>query len=100
LGAVVSLIGQTGHSEDSHSPDAWASTVVRRMILASLSIAVVWTVAISWLPSASHPGLASTGSVRRSAEGGGEPHPTSKTERAQERIMRRVAVYNYTFCTL
>ena len=74
--------------------------VVRRMILACLSIAVVWTVAISWLPSASHPGPASTASVRPSAEGGREPHPTSKTERAQERIRRRIVLYSYNFRTL
>ena len=40
-GAAVSLIGQTGHSDDSHSPDEWASVVVRRISPASLSIAVV-----------------------------------------------------------
>jgi hypothetical protein len=46
-GAAVSAIGHTGHSDDSHSPDECASVVVRRMSPASLSIAVVWTVAIS-----------------------------------------------------
>ena len=51
-GAAVSLIVQTGHSDDNHSPDEWASVVVRRINPASLSIAVVWTVAISWPPSA------------------------------------------------
>jgi hypothetical protein len=29
-GAAVSAIGHTGHSDESHSPDAWASVVVRR----------------------------------------------------------------------
>jgi hypothetical protein len=50
-GVAVSAIGHTGHSDDSHSPDAWASVVVRRIIPASLSIAVVCIVAISWPPS-------------------------------------------------
>src|SRR5580704_11658630 len=49
-GAVVSLIAQTGHSDDSHSPDEWARTVVRRIHPASLSIEVVCTVAISCPP--------------------------------------------------
>ena len=44
-GTAVSAIGHTGHSDDSHSPDAWASVVVRRIRPASLSIAVVCTVA-------------------------------------------------------
>ena len=51
-GVAVSAIEHTGHSDDSHSPDAWASVVVRRMRLPSLSIAVICTVAISWPPSA------------------------------------------------
>ena len=46
-GAAVSLIAQTGHSDDSHSPDEWARTVVSRIHPASLSIEVVCTVAIS-----------------------------------------------------
>ena len=29
--AAVSAIAYTGHSDDSHSPDAWASVVVRRI---------------------------------------------------------------------
>jgi hypothetical protein len=45
-GAAVSLIGQTGHSDESPSPEEWASVVVRRMSPASLSIAVVWTAAL------------------------------------------------------
>lgn len=40
-GAPISLIAQTGHSDDSHSPDEWASIVVIRMSPASLSIIVV-----------------------------------------------------------
>ena len=51
-GAAVSLTGQTGQSDDIHSPDAWARIVVRRINPASLSIAVVCTVAISCRPSA------------------------------------------------
>ena len=50
-GAAVSLIAQTGHSDDSHSPDEWARTVVSRIHPASLSIEVVCTVAISCPPS-------------------------------------------------
>ena len=42
LGAAVSLIVHTGRSDDSHSPDEWASVVVRRISPASLSIDVVW----------------------------------------------------------
>src|SRR6516164_5648489 len=47
---AISVIGHTGHSEEIHSPDEWASTVVRRSSPASLSIAVVWMVAISCWP--------------------------------------------------
>src|SRR6516164_327878 len=47
---AISVIGHTGHSEEIHSPDEWASTVVRRRSPASLSIAVVWMVAISCWP--------------------------------------------------
>jgi hypothetical protein len=50
-GAAVSLIAQTGHSDDSHSPDERARTVVTQIHPASLSIEVVCTVAISWPPS-------------------------------------------------
>ena len=51
-GAAASAILQTGHSDDSHSPDEWASVVVRRINPASLSIAMPCTVAISCPPSA------------------------------------------------
>ncbi len=51
-GTAVSAMAHTGHSDDSRSPDAWASVVVSRISPASLSIAVVCTVAISWPPSA------------------------------------------------
>src|SRR5262245_4215496 len=49
-GAAVSLIGQTGQSDEIHSPDAWARTVYSRIRPESLSMEVVWTVAISCLP--------------------------------------------------
>src|SRR5437870_2324686 len=49
-GAAVSLTGHTGHSEEIHSPDECANTVVRRTNPASLSIAVVCTAAISCRP--------------------------------------------------
>src|SRR5262245_24613650 len=49
-GAAVSLTGQTGQSDEIHSPDAWARTVYSRMRPDSLSMEVVWTVAISCLP--------------------------------------------------
>ena len=48
-GAAVSVTGQTGQSDDTHSPDECASSVVRRMIPVS-SIAVVCIAAISWRP--------------------------------------------------
>src|ERR1700746_3861994 len=48
--AAVALPFQTGHSEDTHSPEAWTSVVVRRIRPLSLSIAVVCTVAISCWP--------------------------------------------------
>jgi hypothetical protein len=51
-GAAVSPTWQTGQSEDTHSPEEWASTVVNRMSSASMSMEVVWTVAISCLPIA------------------------------------------------
>src|ERR1700751_3664769 len=49
-GEAVSLIGQTGHSEDTHSPDEGARTVLTRTTPASVSISVVCTVAISCRP--------------------------------------------------
>jgi hypothetical protein len=42
---------RTGHSDYSHSPDECARTVVSLINPASLSIAVVWAVAISCAPS-------------------------------------------------
>src|SRR5437016_1159176 len=49
--AAVSLTGQTGQSEDTHSPDECASVVVSRISPAASSIEVVCTVAISCRPS-------------------------------------------------
>src|SRR5829696_7531955 len=49
-GLAVSLTGHTGHSEETHSPDEWASTVVKRTSPAAVSIAVVCIVAISCFP--------------------------------------------------
>jgi hypothetical protein len=47
---AVSATGQIGQSEAIHSPEAWASMVVRLSIPAAGLIAVVCTVAIScWL---------------------------------------------------
>jgi hypothetical protein len=40
-GADISPTAHTGHSEDSHSPEEWARTVVKRIHPASASIAVV-----------------------------------------------------------
>jgi hypothetical protein len=40
-------MGQTGQSEDTHSPDAWTSIVVSRINPQSTSIAIDCTVAIS-----------------------------------------------------
>src|SRR3954454_8536351 len=48
-GTAVSLVGQTGQSEDIHSPDVWRRVVVSLIKLVSGSIAVVCTVAISCL---------------------------------------------------
>src|ERR1700722_3539614 len=49
-GVAVSLVAQTGQSEAIHSPDECARTVVRVIMPAAWSTAVVWTVAIScWL---------------------------------------------------
>jgi len=42
---AISLIWHTGHSEEIHSPDEWARTVVRRRRPASLSMPVAWIVA-------------------------------------------------------
>src|SRR5262245_2527182 len=50
-GLAVSAIGQTGQSEAIHSPEAWASVVVRLTMPAVWSIAVVCNVAISCWPS-------------------------------------------------
>src|SRR5262245_35317084 len=47
---AMSLIWHTGHSEEIHSPDECARTVVRRSRPASLSIPVAWIVAISCRP--------------------------------------------------
>src|SRR5213082_3119621 len=44
-GVAVSPMAQIGQSEAIHSPDAWASTVVRLTRPAAWSIAVVCTVA-------------------------------------------------------
>src|SRR5215210_7515548 len=49
-GVSVSLTGHTGHSEEIHSPEEWANTVVNRTRPASLSSAVVCTAAISCRP--------------------------------------------------
>src|SRR6266404_619427 len=50
-GAAVSLTGQTGQSEETHSPAECASVVVSRISPAASSIEVVCTVAISCRPS-------------------------------------------------
>ena len=47
---ATSDIGQTGHSEEIHSPDECARMVVRRRRPASLSMSVDWMVAISCRP--------------------------------------------------
>src|SRR5262249_26343305 len=47
---AMSLIWHTGHSEEIHSPDECARTVVRRRRPASLSMPVAWIVAISCRP--------------------------------------------------
>ena len=51
VGAAVSLTGQTGQFEETHSPEECASVVVSRISPAPSSIEVVWTVAISCRPS-------------------------------------------------
>src|SRR5215831_2028819 len=50
-GLAVSATGQTGQSEAIHSPEAWASVVVKWTMPAVWSIAVVCKVAISCWPS-------------------------------------------------
>src|SRR5262249_17137572 len=50
-GFTSSATGQTGQSEAIHSPEAWASMVVRLTIPAAGSMAVVCTVAISCWPN-------------------------------------------------
>src|SRR5262245_39856695 len=50
-GLAVSAIGQTGQSEAIHSPEAWASVVVKLTMPAVWSITVVCRVAISCCPS-------------------------------------------------
>src|SRR5262249_8145554 len=49
-GLAVSAIGQTGQSEAIHSPEAWASVVVKLTMPAVWSMAVACTVAISCWP--------------------------------------------------
>jgi hypothetical protein len=49
-GAAISLSAQTGHSEEIHSPEACARTVVSWICPEDWSIAVVWMVAISCWP--------------------------------------------------
>src|SRR6266566_4115912 len=50
-GLAVSAIGQTGQSDAIHSPEAWASVVVKLTMPTVWSIAVVCKVAISCCPS-------------------------------------------------
>src|SRR5215813_7803684 len=50
-GLAVSAIGHTGQSEAIHSPEAWASVVVKLTMPALWSMAVVCKVAISCCPS-------------------------------------------------
>src|SRR6516165_588164 len=50
-GLAVSAIGQIGQSDAIHSPEAWASVVVRWTMPAVWSMAVVCNVAISCCPS-------------------------------------------------
>jgi hypothetical protein len=50
-GLAVSAMGQTGQSEAIHSPEAWASVVVKWTMPAVWSIAVVCKVAISCCPN-------------------------------------------------
>ncbi len=50
-GVGISLMAQTGQSEETHSPDECASVVVSRISPDPSSIEVVCTVAISCRPS-------------------------------------------------
>src|SRR5512132_4228505 len=65
---AMSLIWHTGHSEEIHSPDECARTVVRRRRPASLSMPVAWIVAISCRPRL---GIAE-GAVRLARKGGSD----------------------------
>lgn len=47
-GASMSLEAQTGQSEEIHSPEEWASRVVRWMWPVACSTQVLWIVAISF----------------------------------------------------
>jgi hypothetical protein len=47
---AISLMAHTGQSDEIHSPEAWAKSVVSRIWPESWSIAVVWMVAISCWP--------------------------------------------------
>ena len=49
-GLAMSAIGHTGQSDEIHSPEAWASIVVRLTRPAVWSIAVVWMAAIWCCP--------------------------------------------------
>jgi hypothetical protein len=49
-GLAMSAIGHTGQSEAIHSPEAWASVVVRFTMPAAWSMAVVWIAAIWFCP--------------------------------------------------
>src|SRR6516225_6510511 len=49
-GLAVSAIGQTGQSDAIHSPEAWASVVVKLTMPAVWSMAVICKVAISCCP--------------------------------------------------
>src|SRR5262249_1238523 len=50
-GLAISAIGQTGQSDAIHSPEAWASVVVKLTMPAVWSMAVICKVAISCCPS-------------------------------------------------
>ena len=41
-GVAVSLTAQTGQSDEIHSPEAWAKSVVSRIWPLSWAMAVVW----------------------------------------------------------
>src|ERR1700687_1639060 len=76
-GAVMSLEGQMGQSDEIHSPEECANTVVRRICSVFSSTIVVWIVAISCSPrlfrTISNP-LASEAyrNVRSPSQGKGE----------------------------